>query len=170
MAVITTLANVVNCTGIDFQPGTQTRRTLAANDVSGTPTLTDMLASLAITTGGVLTLLIAAPPNSSSVVVQVIDEVSGAVFGQEITADLPANAQFLSHRRFMNKWGTPRLRSSVTDPVFTSRQTSDVCLHIPPRHRPMADPGAATHRQICACPSCIARLQGPHHSKEGRQD
>ena len=41
-------------------------------------------------TGGVLTLFIAAPPNGSSVWVRVVDEVSGAVFEQEITADLPA--------------------------------------------------------------------------------
>jgi len=31
-----------------------------------------------------------------------VDEVSGAVFEQEITADLPANTQFLSPRLFMN--------------------------------------------------------------------
>lgn len=31
-----------------------------------------------------------------------VDEVSGAVFEQEITADLPANKQFLSPRLFMN--------------------------------------------------------------------
>jgi hypothetical protein len=32
----------------------------------------------------------------------VVDEVSGAVFEQEITADLPAGMQFLSPRLFMN--------------------------------------------------------------------
>ena len=50
-----------------------------------------MGASFAIATGGVLTLYIAAPPNGSSVWVRVVDEVSGAVVEQEITADLPAN-------------------------------------------------------------------------------
>ena len=30
------------------------------------------------------------------------DEVSGDVFEQEITAELPANSQFLSRRLFMN--------------------------------------------------------------------
>jgi len=34
--------------------------------------------------------------------VQVVDEVSGAVFEQAITADLPANTQCLSPRRFIN--------------------------------------------------------------------
>jgi hypothetical protein len=52
------------------------------------------------------TLIIAAPPNASSVWVRVVDEVSGAVFEQEITADLPANTQFLSPRLFMNNGAT----------------------------------------------------------------
>lgn len=47
----------------------------------------------------VLTLFIAAPPNGSSVWVRVVDEVSGAIFEQEITADLPAATQFLCKRR-----------------------------------------------------------------------
>ena len=53
-----------------------------------------------------LTLFIAAPPNGSSVWVQVVDEVSGAVFEQEITADLPANRQFLSPRLLINNAAT----------------------------------------------------------------
>ena len=57
----------------------------------GAPTLTDMGASFAIATGGVLTLFIAAPPNGSSVCVKVVGGVSGAVFEQEITTDLLAN-------------------------------------------------------------------------------
>jgi hypothetical protein len=65
-----------------------------------------MGASFAIATGGVLTLYIAAPPNGSSVWVRVLDEVSGAVFEQEISADLPANTQFLSPRLFMNNGST----------------------------------------------------------------
>ena len=35
-----------------------------------------------------------------------VDEVSGAVFEQEITAVLPANTQFLSPRLFMNTGAT----------------------------------------------------------------
>jgi hypothetical protein len=34
--------------------------------------------------------------------VPVVNEVSGAVSGQEITANLPANSQFLSLRLLMN--------------------------------------------------------------------
>ena len=35
-----------------------------------------------------------------------VDEVSGGVFEQEITADLQANTQFLSPRLFMNNGAT----------------------------------------------------------------
>ncbi len=79
---------------------------LVANDGTGAPTLTDMGASFCIATGGVQALFIAAPPNATSVWVRVVDEVSGAVFEQEITADLPAKTQFLSPRMFMNNGAT----------------------------------------------------------------
>lgn len=106
LATTLTLAAAINCIGIGFQRGTHTRWQLVANDSTGAPTLTDMGASFAIATGGVLTLFIAAPPNGDSVWVRVVDEVSGAVFEQEITADLPANTQFLSPRLFLNNGAT----------------------------------------------------------------
>ncbi|MTH36595.1 DUF2793 domain-containing protein [Paracoccus limosus] len=106
LATTLTLAAVVNCIGIGFQRGTHTRWQLVANDGTGAPTQTDMGASFAIATGGVLTLYIAAPPNGSSVWVRVVDEVSGAVFEQEISADLPAATQFLSPRLFLNTGAT----------------------------------------------------------------
>ena len=65
-----------------------------------------MGASFAIATGGVLTLTIAAPPNAGSIWVRVVDEVSGAVFEQEVTADLPAANQFLAPRLFMTTGAT----------------------------------------------------------------
>ena len=37
---------------------------------------------------------------------RVVDEVSGAVFKQEITTDLPAITQFLAPRLFMNNGAT----------------------------------------------------------------
>jgi hypothetical protein len=79
---------------------------LVTNDATGAPTLTDMGASFGIATGGVLTLYIAAPPNSSSVWVRTVDEVSGAVVEQEIEVDLPANTQFPSQRLFMHHGAT----------------------------------------------------------------
>ena len=106
LATTLTLAAATNCIGIGFQRGSHTRWQLVANDGTGAPTLTDMGASFAIATGGVLTLYIAAPPNGGSVWVRVVDEVSGAVLEQEITADLPANSQFLSPRLFMNNGAT----------------------------------------------------------------
>jgi len=73
-----------------FQRGTHTRWQLVANDGTGAPTLTDMGASFAIATGGVVTLFIAAAPNGSTVWVRVVDEVTGVNFEQEISNDLPA--------------------------------------------------------------------------------
>lgn len=52
------------------------------------------------------TLFIAAPPNGSSVCVRVVDEVTGAFFEPEITADLSAATQFLSPRQFKNNGAT----------------------------------------------------------------
>ncbi len=49
-----------------------------------------------------LTIFIAAPPNGGSDWVRVLDDVSGAVFEQEIAADMASNTQFLSPRLFMN--------------------------------------------------------------------
>lgn len=65
-----------------------------------------MGARFAIATDGVLTLFIAAPPNGSTVWVRVVDEISGAVFEQEITADLSVAAHFLSSRLFVNASAT----------------------------------------------------------------
>jgi hypothetical protein len=62
--------------------------------------------SFDIATRGVLTLFIAAAPNAGSVWVRVVDEVSGAVFEQEIAADLLAANQFLAPRLFMNNGAT----------------------------------------------------------------
>ncbi|MFC3205640.1 hypothetical protein [Aquamicrobium soli] len=106
LATTLTLATAVNCIGIGFQRGTHSRWQLVANDASGAPAVTDMGASFAIATGGVLTLFIAAPPNGSSVWVRVVDEVSGAIFEQEISADLPAASQFLTPRLYMNNGAT----------------------------------------------------------------
>lgn len=106
LATTLTLATAINCIGIGFQRGTHTRWQLVANDGIGAPMLTDMGASFGIATGGVLTLYIAAPLNGNSVWARVVDEVSGAVFEQEITADLPANTQFLSPRLFMDNGAT----------------------------------------------------------------
>jgi hypothetical protein len=106
LAATLTLATVLNCIGIGFQRGTHANWQLVANDGTGAPTLTDLGASFAIATGGVLTLYVAAAPNAASVWVRLVNEVSGAVFEAEITADLPANTQFLSPRLYLNTGAT----------------------------------------------------------------
>jgi hypothetical protein len=106
LATTLTLAAAINCIGIGFQRGTHANWQLVANDGTGAPTLTDLGAAFAIATGGVLTLFIAAPPNGSSAWVRVVDEVSGAIFEQEVTIDLPAATQFLSPRLYMNNGAT----------------------------------------------------------------
>ncbi len=106
LATTLTLATVLNCIGIGFQRGTHANWQLVANDGTGAPTLTDMGAAFAIATGGVVTLFIGAPPNGASIWVRAVNEVTGAVFEQEITTDLPANTQFLSPRLYLNTGAT----------------------------------------------------------------
>ena len=101
-----TLGAVVSCVGIGFQRGAHDDWQLVSNDASGAASLVDMGAGFAVATGGVLTLMVAAAPNAGSVWVRVVDEVSGAVFEQEVTADLPAANQFLAPRLFMNNGAT----------------------------------------------------------------
>ena len=127
-ALATTLAlsSVVSCIGIGFQRGTHSRWQLVSNDASGAPTLTDMGASFAIATGGVLTLTIAASPNAGSFWVRVIDEVSGAVFEQEVTSDLPAGGEPVPQPAALHEQrrdGPPP--SPTTAQASTLRQTSD---------------------------------------------
>ena len=106
LATTLTLTTVVNCIGIGFQRGTHANWQLVTNDATDAPTLTDMGAAFAIATGGVVTLYIAAPPNGGSVWLRLVDEVSGAVFEQEIATDIPAAAQFLSPRFYLNTGAT----------------------------------------------------------------
>ena len=106
MATTLTLATVLNCVGIGFQRGTHANWQMVTNDGTGAPTLTDMGASFAIATGGVLSLFVAAAPNAASVWVRVVNEITGAIFEQEITTDLPAVTQFLSPRFYLNTGAT----------------------------------------------------------------
>ena len=98
----TTLTTVLNCIGIGFQRGTHANWQLLTKDATGAPTPTDMGASFVIAAGGVLTHYIAAAPNGDSAWVRLVNVVTGAVFEQEITVDLPATSQFLCPRLYMN--------------------------------------------------------------------
>jgi hypothetical protein len=106
LATTLTLATVLNCVGIGFQRGTHANWQMVTNDGAGAPTLTDMGASFAVATGGVLSLFVAAAPNAASVWVRAVNEVTSAIFEQEITTDLPAVTQFLSPRFYMNSGAT----------------------------------------------------------------
>jgi hypothetical protein len=106
LATNLTLAAVINAIGIGFQRGTHANWQVVNNDGTGAPSLTDMGASFAIATGGVLTLFIAAAPNATSVWVRAVNEVTGTVFEREITSDLPASTQFLSPRLYLNTGAT----------------------------------------------------------------
>jgi hypothetical protein len=106
LATNLTLAAVINAIGIGFQRGTHANWQVVNNDSTGAPSLTDMGASFAIATGGVLTLFIAAAPNAASVWVRAVNEVTGAVFEREVTSDLPASTQFLSPRLYLNTGAT----------------------------------------------------------------
>jgi hypothetical protein len=106
LATNLTLNAAVNCIGLGFQSGTHNNWQLVHNDGNGAPTLTDLGAVFPVTTDRVLTLLISAEPNGSSVWVRVVDEVSGDIFEQQITTDLPAVTQFLGPRLYMNNGTT----------------------------------------------------------------
>ena len=97
---------MINAVGIGFQRGTHANWQVVSNDGTGAPTLTDMGAPFAVAIGGVLTLFIAAAPNAASVWVRAVNEITGAIYEREITADLPATTQFLSPRLYLNTGAT----------------------------------------------------------------
>ena len=166
LATTLTLSAVVSCVGIGFQRGTHTRWQLVTNDASGAPTLTDMGASFAIATGGVLTLMIAAAPNAGSVWVRVVDEVSGAVFEQEITSrpagrqPVPRAAALHDQRRDGGRRRLRLLRPLPRDRLLTRPAGASpaatwprpVSLHLIPSQRtpPMT---SSHHRGSAACMS-----------------
>ena len=102
-----TLSAVVNALGIGFERGTHANWQIVHNDGTGAPTLIDLGAGFPVDSAThVLTLYIAAPPNGSAVGIRVVEEVSGAVAEATITTDMPASAQFLSPRNYLNNGST----------------------------------------------------------------
>ena len=107
LATTLTLATVLNCIGIGFQRGTHANWQLVHNDGTGAPTLIDLGASFPVNSvTNVLTLTIAAAPNGSDIGVRVVEEVSGAAVEFTITTDIPAAAELLSPRNYMNSGAT----------------------------------------------------------------
>ena len=102
-----TLSAVVNALGIGFERGTHANWQIVHNDGAAAPTLIDLGAGFPVaSTTNVLTLYIAAAPNDSAVGIRVVEEVSGAVAEATITTDMPAAAQLLSPRNYLNNGST----------------------------------------------------------------
>ena len=100
----TALTNIV---GFGFTEGTDTNWQVYHNDGSGTVTKIDMGASFPVSSlTNLYTFYIHSAQNGSSIWVRAVEEVSGAVFEQEITTNIPANTTFLSVRNYANNGGT----------------------------------------------------------------
>jgi hypothetical protein len=98
---------LTNMVGFGFTQGTDTNWQVYHNDASGTVTKIDMGASFPVSSlTNLYTFYIHSAPNGSSIWVRAVEEVSGAVFEQEITTDIPANTVFLSVRNYANNGGT----------------------------------------------------------------
>ncbi len=106
LAVTTTLATLVEAIGIGFQRGTHTNCQLVRNDGTGAPTLLDLGAGFPVATAGLITLTIWCPAAGTSIWLRAVNELTGTVFEQEVTTDLPQAATFLAPRLFLNNGAT----------------------------------------------------------------
>jgi len=98
---------LTNVVGFGFTQGTDTNWQVYHNDGSGVVTEIDMGPDFPVaSTTNLYTFFIDAQPNSDSIWVRAVEEVSGAVFEQEITTNIPANTTFLSVRNYANNGGT----------------------------------------------------------------
>lgn len=105
-ATTQTIAALVNVIGIGFTNGTDTNWQLIYNDGSGAPTKVDLGTDFPITVAAnLLTLVICAAPNDSSIGVRVVNEVSGVALEYSLTTDIPAATTFLSVRNFLHNGG-----------------------------------------------------------------
>ncbi len=107
LATTLTLSPVVNAIGIGFQRGTHANWQIVHNSGSGSPTLIDLGGDFPVaSTTNFLTIFLYAAPNAGSVWIRVVEEVSGAIAEVEIASNLPAAAQLLSPRNYMNNGAT----------------------------------------------------------------
>jgi Protein of unknown function (DUF2793) len=106
LATTQTLAALVNCVGIGFTSGTHANWQLIFNDGTATPTFIDMGTNFPVANfTNVYSILIYAVPNGASIGVRITCENTGAVFEQDLTTKIPANATFLSVRNFVHNGG-----------------------------------------------------------------
>lgn len=106
LAVTTALSALVEAIGIGFQRGTHKNWQLVSNDATGAPTLVDLGAGFPVATAGLITLTIWCPAVSTSIWLRAVNELTGAVFEQEATTDLPQAVTFLAPRLFLNNGPT----------------------------------------------------------------
>ena len=106
LAVTTTLTTLVEAIGLGFQRGTHANWQLVRNDATGAPTLVDLGAGFPVVTAGLITLTIWCPAAGTSIWLRAVNELTGAVFEQEVTTDLPQAATFLAPRLFLNNGAT----------------------------------------------------------------
>lgn len=106
LATTTVLSALVEAIGLGFERGTHTNWQLVRNDATGAPTLVDLGAGFPVVTGGLITLTIWCPAAGSSIWLRAVNELTGAVFEQEVTTDLPQAATFLAPRLFLNNGAT----------------------------------------------------------------
>ena len=106
LAVTTTLSTLVEAIGLGFQRGTHTNWQLVSNDAAGAPTLVDLGAGFPVATAGLITLTIWCPAAGTSIWLRAVNELTGAVFEQEVTTDLPQATTFLAPRLFLNNGAT----------------------------------------------------------------
>lgn len=98
---------LTNAIGFGYIQGTDTNWQVLHNDGSGTCTSIDMGANFPVSSlTNVYTFFVYSAPNGSSIWVRCVEEVSGNVFEQELTTNIPTSTTFLSVRNYMNNGGT----------------------------------------------------------------
>jgi hypothetical protein len=107
LATTTNVKALTNAVGFGYVQGTDTNWQVLHNDASGVCTSIDMGSNFPVSSlTNVYTFYVVASPNASSIWVRAVEEVSGNVFEQELTTNIPANNIFLSVRNYMNNGGT----------------------------------------------------------------
>jgi hypothetical protein len=106
LATTLTVAGMTNVIGFGFQRGSDTNWQVIHNDGSGAPTKVDCGSGFPVGTDALITILLWAPPNGSSVWARIVNEETGAGFEHEITGDLPAATTFLGARLYLNNGAT----------------------------------------------------------------
>lgn len=101
-----TLAGMSNALGIGFERGTHANWQVVHNDGTNAPTLIDLGPGFPVSGAStVLTLYLSSAPNTTEVGIRVVEESVGTTAEVTLTADLPADTQFLSPRNYLNNGG-----------------------------------------------------------------